>query len=927
VKNSTSNNMVKASFKLKPTIVLAGQATAGAFMALAAAGTVFAQDAQQPAAKDASAAQTVVVTGIRKGIEDAISVKKNSDSIVEAISAEDIGKLPDVSVAESLSRLPGLAAQQSGGRAQQISIRGMSPDFGTGLLNGREQATTNDSRTTEFDQYPSELLSGGVVYKTPDAGLVGQGLSGTIDLQTVRPLNFSSRAVAVNVRHETLGKGQPAQGSGKRVSLSYVDQFADRKLGVALGFARLDDTTGVTSRFDNWGGGNFNGTNVPFSGFGVFADQTKQKRDGGAATIEFRPTKQFSSVLDVFYSKFDLVASTKGFQAPLADSWAGGTYDKGPTTLTNVTTDANGNVVKGTLNNVRAVIRNDATETKDKSVSLGWKNSLDLDGGLKLVADVAHSNAKRDQVILETYAGTTGTAAGPNLLDSITFDTSTGGHVFTPQLDYTNRSNIKLTDVQGWGGDVAQAGYIKQPHLRDNLNALRLDGKKDLGASGLTDVQFGLNFTNREKKREYDEAQLRIPGSDKFAYSDIPGSGTTVVGGIAIPVFDPVAAVNSGLYTLATKEHPDIWNKDWTVNEKITTAFVKSTVESTYGGMPVRGNIGVQFVEAKQSSTAYSVDKNSGTSDANRDVTNFTAGTSYHDVLPSSNFAFELADGQTLRLALARVMARPNMADMRASNGFGYDASKNILSGGGGNPNLEPFRANAIDLSYEKYFGTKAYVQAAMFYKRLSSYIINSTDTKFDFGPFVQSTLPDALHGNTVGEYTRPVNGHGGEIEGIELTASLPLNMVSNWLDGFGTQVSYSTNASSVSPPDLTGSSISTMPLPGLSKDVASYTVYFEKWGFGARFNRTTRSDYVGGITNSLGDHSLKFIKGEPVNAWQLSYDVQSGPMKGLGMQFQVNNANNAPYIEYNGPTYSPSKETTNQRYGKTVLFGLNYKL
>jgi iron complex outermembrane recepter protein len=185
---------------------------------------------------------SVTVTGIRRGIEEAISVKKNSDSIVEAVSAEDIGKLPDTSIAESIARLPGLAAQRVAGRAQVISVRGLSPDFATTLLNGREQVSTGDNRGVEFDQYPSELLSGVTVYKTPDAGLIGQGLSGTLDLQTVRPLAFNKRTMAFNVRGErnSLGSGVDQSANGNRVSATYIDQFANRTLGLALGYAHLD---------------------------------------------------------------------------------------------------------------------------------------------------------------------------------------------------------------------------------------------------------------------------------------------------------------------------------------------------------------------------------------------------------------------------------------------------------------------------------------------------------------------------------------------------------------------------------------------------------------------------------------------------------------------------------------------------------------
>src|SRR5690606_3049227 len=142
-------------------------------------------------AQEATELDRVTVTGIRRGIEKSIDTKQTSTSIVEAISAEDIGKLPDSSIAESIARLPGLTAQRERGRATQINIRGFAGDFSTATLNGREQASTGDNRGVEFDQYPSELLSQVVVYKTPDAALVGQGLSGTVDLQTVRPLSFS----------------------------------------------------------------------------------------------------------------------------------------------------------------------------------------------------------------------------------------------------------------------------------------------------------------------------------------------------------------------------------------------------------------------------------------------------------------------------------------------------------------------------------------------------------------------------------------------------------------------------------------------------------------------------------------------------------------------------------------------------------------
>src|SRR5690606_35008312 len=184
-----------------------------------------AQSSDSSEGRQATDLDTVQVTGIRRGIESAISIKRDSTSIVEAVSAEDIGKLPDVSIAESIARLPGLAAQRVAGRAQVISVRGLSPDFATTLLNGREVVSTGDNRSVEFDQYPSELISGVTVYKTPDAGLVGQGLSGTLDMQTVRPLSYSERVIAVSGRYQknSLGEAAGEDPYGNRLNFSYVD--------------------------------------------------------------------------------------------------------------------------------------------------------------------------------------------------------------------------------------------------------------------------------------------------------------------------------------------------------------------------------------------------------------------------------------------------------------------------------------------------------------------------------------------------------------------------------------------------------------------------------------------------------------------------------------------------------------------------------
>ncbi|HEX3677488.1 MAG TPA: TonB-dependent receptor plug domain-containing protein, partial [Sphingomicrobium sp.] len=211
--------------------------------------------AANPENSDQSQTQNaIVVTGFRAALRSATAKKKNSETVVESVSAEDIGKLPDNGIGESIARLPGVAAQRNNGRANIISIRGFGPDFSTTTLNGRQQTTTNDSRAVEFDQYPSEILAGVDVYKTAEADHTAGGLVGSIDLRTIRPLDYGKRVIALGVRGTYLDQ-KLLPGSkdwGGRVFGTYVDQFAHDTIGLALSAAYTDEPY-QTRDWNSWG--------------------------------------------------------------------------------------------------------------------------------------------------------------------------------------------------------------------------------------------------------------------------------------------------------------------------------------------------------------------------------------------------------------------------------------------------------------------------------------------------------------------------------------------------------------------------------------------------------------------------------------------------------------------------------------------------
>ena len=290
-------------------------------------------------------------------------------------------------------------------------------------------------------------------------------------------------------------------------------------------------------------------------------------------------------------------------------------------------------------------------------------------------------------------------------------------------------------------------------------------------------------------------------------------------------------------------------------------------------------------------------------------------------MLPSLNLISDLGNEQAIRFSLSKIMARPTMNDMRASGSFGYDATKGIYSGSGGNPRLDPFRAKGIDLSYEKYWGTKAYVSLAAFYKKLDTYIITTGQT-VDFTPFV---LPSTFKAPTnIGTFTQPINGSGGNIKGLEFAVSVPLNLAANFLDGFGVVFNGSQNASAVNVPDTSDGGSGTMGLPGLSKRVAALTLYYEKAGFSARIAERYRSAFIGEVTTFAGDRQSTYIKGEKIADLQLGYEFQNGPLKGASLLVQMNNLTNAKFVRYRKTEDNIIEET---KYGRTVLFGVNYKM
>ncbi|THC44367.1 TonB-dependent receptor [Massilia sp. Mn16-1_5] len=795
-----------------------------------------AQQARAQQAEGEAGMQQVVVTGVRAALEQSLRQKRNADGVVEVVTAEDIGKMPDKNVADAIQRLPGVNTQSSAGgeggfgENDRVSLRGTSPSLQQTLFNGHAISTGdwfllnqiggNVGRSSSFSLLPSELVGSIVVQKSASADLVEGGVSGAINVITRRPLDFRQPLTvegSIQANYNDLsGKTEPhvsglvawknADNTVGFLLQGFSEKAAVRRDGQEiLGYTPIAATSAAAVADPRLAG-----VLVPtFIGATLF-EQTK-KRSGGAFDVETRPMRGLSLDLNGFYSELKAPhQNTNWLAAPANSINSANQIPQNPVVRNNTLVGAGFAVNNGEVDNIY----------RPNAGGESWY--LDFNGKYKVNDDL-------------TVSGKLGKTHGVGYdRDDVFYQNNVdGGMVYalnglSPATVSYPGGNTTSPGSTAWaGGGEAQSV--------DQEKYAQLDADWRVRDSMVTNLRFGARFTDHHRTAEH-PLETR-PGPLGFSNpgpswsgqmypsdfaNDLGGnlsSNYFKYDGAALGAWGAVPGNRLLDYTLRHN-----WMDEFQVGEKTSALYGMAE----FGVDRWSGNVGLRAVETRQTTVVnLPGGPNPITGSAFGPYTPTTFKRTYRDYLPSVNLKFDAREDLVLRAAVAKTIARPDYSALGGSVSLNDDA----LSGSGGNVNLDPVRSTNFDLSAEWYFAPKALLSAGLFYMDLRSIVAQGTST----GTYYNNKR------SAPAEYqiTSPFNTTGKN-KGVELSWQQPL-----W-NNFGFLANYTFADGEL---DDGGELLNS------SKRTWNLTGYFENERFSARLAYNFRSAYKAGVDRGASQH------------------------------------------------------------------------
>ncbi|MEO8061295.1 MAG: TonB-dependent receptor [Pseudomonadota bacterium] len=826
----------------------------------------------------AESIEEVVVTGFRASLNAALAAKQAQVGSIDMIVAEDIADFPDLNLAESLQRVPGVVIARDAGEGRQISVRGLGPQFTRVRINGIEAMSANGStdasggtnrgRNFDFNTFASELFNNITVRKTSAAEIEEGSLGATVDLRTGRPLDYDGFTVAGSLQ---AGYNDLTQDSDPRAAFLISNTFADGKFGALLSVAytdrKLQDDGSSTVRWQaNTGMGpnelNFAGTATNAEVHAAFVPRIPrfdkyehdQTRLGVTAALQFVPSESTSFSLDALFAKFDAERNEIFLETPVFSAGGANTLD---VNAADGVIDEHNSLVYGVFNDVdiRSEARHDELTTKFTQVTLEGKHTFS--DAFNMRAIVGFAEANHDNPVQTTL-----------LWDALNID----------GYSYDYRDNSRLPLITFGTTDVTNPATWQLTNIRlrpqSTINSYQTASLDfEWAASDSFKLKFGPQWKNyifksTEARRANEGVFPVVAPISSYATLTHFGSGLSLPAGSTTSWLTPdlIAAVdaldlnNRTLYPLGIN---NVLGNNNEVEEDDLGAYVQGDFKFEFGAHTLRGDVGVRYVKTDMTSNGFALIAGAPFA--------LEATHEYSDVLPSMNLVYDISDQLLLRFGASKVMTRPNLGQVTPGATVGTAGNNRTVSIG--NPALDPFRAKSYDLGVEWYFAPESLLSLALFYKDVDSFVQTQRDQRiFTGNPYgIDDALVTAACGtpalancdatNTLWDFTVPVTTEGGPVKGFEISYQQPFSFLPGVWSNFGTILNYTGVESEITYLTVTGAAggvLTTTPttndLTGLSKSAYNATLYFDNKTFSARVSAAYRSDYLTTVPGRNGN-------------------------------------------------------------------------
>lgn len=826
-----------------------------------------AQDTSVDEAAQTSQEDTIVVTGRRAADREALDTKRDSDSQVDQVRADDVGRLPDQNVAETLRRLPGLSVANDQGEGRYLTIRGVSPDLLNVTLNGQTAAAPEpDSRQVKLDDIPSALIGAVTVAKTLTPDMDANAIAGAANIETVtafdRQGTFGSLRGAIG-EYDLNGKNPYEMDASIGTRFGSYDQFG---VVLALNYSNREFEAQNVQAGGSWE--EVNGEFVPLEQT-VRDYQTRRRRYGAVANFDWRPTDDAKLFARFLYSKYKDRESRPGFTIELDED-----------EITNQTSTSGDYAEAEAERALRSREENSDTFT----AAVGGEFDLGPNW-LRVEGSFTRANKRdphRDEIGF-TYEGFGGS-----------YDLSQGAPIFQAD-DSAFDPTVYEFDETSYENRRAQ----------EDLYQIRADFLAPIGIGDDSSVKIGVKYTTRRKTN--DENATIYDGYDgDFTLDQVQGE---TIGSIfegrypfGVTIDRPAAdAFFSGSFDdFELDEEATVGDSlaaDYLIKEKIFAAYAMTTIRAgDFTAIP-----GVRMEHTKSDYAAKTVLDSSTIADLDKDYDSF-GSQSYTDFFPGLNLRWDAAPSLVFRAAVTRAIGRPNYEQLAPTTVVNTGDNEVEL----GNPNLVALTSTNYDVAAEFYLGREGIISIAGFYKSISNPIYSATTVQS--GTFAGQALVDA-------QVTQPVNADSAFVQGIELNAQTELGFLPSPLDGFSVGGSITFVKSRAE--GIPGRDGERLRLANQSDRVASAFLSYEKYGFSARVAYTYRSAYL----LEPGEDTDTDLYVGAFNQWdaRVGYEV----IKNLTVFLEGSNLNDEPFLAYQGV---PSRIDEVERYGYSVKGGVQFK-